>query len=711
MDKVLEFPNLPEHIAGLGKLAYNLWWCWNPSARDLFRSLDQQAWRESEHNPIEMLTLLNQEILESVAQDQEYLNHYDAVMDQFEEKTASQAGWFTAEYGRVEAPLAYFSAEYGLHTSLPVYAGGLGILAGDHLKQCSDLGVPVVAVGLIYSQGYVWQRIREDGWQEDIEETLDRTYDPITPVLDEHGDQLTVQMPIFDPPTHVAVWKVSVGRVSLYLMDPDLESNQPWDRAIAHHLYATNPEQRLKQEIVLGMGGMRVLEALGIHPKALHLNEGHPSLAILERIRRLVESGDSFEDAAQKVRESTIFTTHTPVPAGTDVYPFQLMEKYFENYYPQLGIDHDGYLKLGINPGNLGSGFNMTVFALRMAQFHNAVSQRHSQVARKMWSGLWPDKKAEDVPIMAITNGVHLPSWIEPIRMQPLLTRYLGPDWLTEQDRPALWELVDEIPDEELWHLHHDLKVLLLSQIDDQARERWFRDKVGAGSVIAFGSLLEPDVLTLGFARRFTGYKRPDLILHDLERFQRLLKDPWHPVQIIFAGIAHPADAEGKNLIQKIFRLARDPECAGRIAFVENYDQQLAEYMVQGVDIWVNNPLPPLEASGTSGMKASINGIPNLSILDGWWIEGYNGDNGWAFGDEEIDGDRTEADAEALYRLLENEIIPLYYQRSDEGVPADFVKVMKAAIKSVAPHFSAQRMVKEYVKMFYEKALIQKPVV
>jgi starch phosphorylase len=453
------------------------------------------------------------------------------------------------------------------------------------------------------------------------------------------------------------------------------------------------------------MGGMRVLEALDIHPAALHLNEGHPALAILERIRGLVESGADFEAAAQKVRESTVFTTHTPVPAGTDVYPFQLMEKYFDQYYPQLGISHDAFLQLGINPEDPGAGFNMTVFALRMAQFCNAVSQRHGEVARKMWAGLWPDKKEQDVPIRAITNGVHLPSWIEPIRLQPLLNRYLGPAWLADQDRPALWELVDEIPDQDLWRLHYDLKVLLLSQIDDHARERWHKDKVAAASVIAFGSLLEPDILTLGFARRFTGYKRPDLILYDLERLKRLLKDPWHPVQIIFSGIAHPADTEGKNLIQKIFRLAQDPECAGRIGFVENYDQQLAEYMVQGVDIWINNPLPPLEASGTSGMKASVNGTPNLSILDGWWIEGHNGENGWAFGGEEIEGDRTQADAEALYHLLEEEIIPLYYQRSDDEVPGEFVQVMKAAIKSVAPNFSAQRMLKEYVKLFYEQAL------
>ncbi len=705
MSKIQDFPHLPERIRGLGNLAYNLWWSWNPAARDLYRSLDLQVWRESEHNPVEMLTLLPQDILTKASQDPNFLMRYDAVMDQFEEKTASQAGWFSAEYGRVDSPVAYFSAEYGLHTSLPVYAGGLGILAGDYLKECSDLAVPVVAVGLIYSQGYVWQRIREDGWQEDVEETLDRTFDPITPVLDSEGQQLIVQVPIFDPPTYVAVWKVAVGRVSLYLMDPDLEINQPWDRSIAHHLYASNLEQRLKQEIVLGMGGMQVLKALGIQPAALHLNEGHPALAILERIHSFVEGGDSYEAAEEKVRASTIFTTHTPVAAGTDVYPFQLMEKYFDQYYPELGLDHDAFLQLGINPADPKAGFNMTVFALRMARYRNAVSKRHGQVARKMWAGLWPEQKEQDVPIQSITNGVHLPSWIEPNRLQSLLTQYLGPAWLTDQDRPALWELVDEIPDEELWKLHQEFKVMLISQIDSHARDRWFKDKVSAANVIAFGSLLEPDVLTLGFARRFTGYKRPDLILSDLERFKNLLKDPWHPVQIVFAGKAHPADTEGKNLIQKIIRLAQDPDCVGRIGFVENYDQQLAEYLVHGVDIWLNNPLPPLEASGTSGMKASVNGVPNLSILDGWWIEGYNGENGWAYGSEAIQGERTQADSEAIYRFLEDEIIPLYYRRTDKDVPQGFVQVMKASIKSVAPNFSAQRMVKEYVKRFYEKAL------
>ena len=704
MSEVKQFPNLPERIGGLGRLAYNLWWSWHPPARELFRALDLQTWRESAHNPVRMLSLLSAGVLENAVQDPVFLAHYDAVMEQFEAETTSPACWFASQYGDVAKPLAYLSAEYGLHVSLPVYAGGLGILAGDYLKECSDLGIPVVGVGLIYSEGYVWQQIREDGWQEDMEKTLDRTYDPISPVLNGEGDQLRVQVPLFDPAVYVTVWKVAVGRVPLYLLDTDIEANQPWDRAIAHRLYASNPEQRLRQEIVLGMGGMRVLEALGIQPAALHLNEGHPALAVVERIRMLVQQGLGFEQASQEVRQSSIFTTHTPVAAGTDVFPFQLMEKYFASYFQRLDTDRDTFLHLGINPQDASAGFNMTAFALRMARFNNAVSQRHGEVARKMWAALWPGRKEEEVPIVSITNGVHLPAWIESLHLQPLLERTLGVHWRTQQDRPETWEKVDEIPDDELWHLHQDLKAALVAQIDERVRERWQKDHVAAGNVVALGALLDPDVLTLGFARRFTAYKRPDLILNDLERLKRMLTDPWHPVQIIFAGKAHPADVDGKRLIQKVFRLAQDPEFGGRIAFVENYDQQLAEYMVHGVDIWLNNPVPPLEASGTSGMKASVNGVPNLSILDGWWIEGHNDSNGWAFGGE-VQGDRTQADAEDLYRLLEKEIIPLFYQRSDDGVPHEFVQVMKAAIKSVAPQFSAQRMAKEYVVRFYVQAL------
>jgi starch phosphorylase len=699
------FAHLPERIGGLRDLAYNLWWSWQPDAFNLIQDLGLYPWRESGRNPIRMLAMLPAEVLESAAADPDYVQRYDRVMGRFNKEIASRAGWFEATYTSPPAPLAYMSFEYGLHPSLPIYAGGLGILAGGHLKECSDLGAPLVAVGMIYSDGYVQQRIREDGWQEDVQTRLDRTYDPVTPVLDERGNQVVVQVPIFDPPLHVAVWKVAVGRIPLYLMDTDLEINQPWERAIVQHLYAGNVEQRLKQEIVLGMGGMKVLEALGIRPAALHLNEGHPAFAILERIRARVEAGEDFQQAFQQVRASTVFTTHTPVAAGTDVYPFQLMEQYFGTYCFRLGTDLGTLLNKGTNPQDPKGGFNMTVFALGSARFRNAVSKRHGEVARKMWAGLWADKKVGQVPIEVITNGVHLPSWIELVQLQPLLQRHLGPDWVEKQDQPEVWEKVDEIPDEELWRLHQDRKVMLISQINERARISWQKDKAAASSVIAFGALLDPEILTIGFARRFTGYKRADLIFHDLKRIKSILNDPMRPLQLVFAGIAHPADNEGKRLIQHIVHLAQNPDCAGRVAFVENYDQQLAEYLVHGVDIWLNNPLPPLEACGTSGMKAAVNGAPNLSILDGWWIQGYDGGNGWAFGGQEVQGNRTAVDAAGLYQLLEEQVIPLYYERSDDGTPHDFVKVMKASIKSVAPAFSTRRMVKEYVNRFYASAL------
>ncbi|MGC8723908.1 MAG: alpha-glucan family phosphorylase [Acidobacteriota bacterium] len=705
MDRTPRFPDIPQRIGGLEKLAYNLWWSWNPDARALFWALDLAVWRESGHNPIRMLALLPGARLREASEEAAFLRRYDAVMARFEAETAGREGWFTRRYGSPRAPLAYFSAEYGLHVSLPMYAGGLGILAGDYLKECSDMAIPVVAVGLLYSRGYVTQRIREDGSPEDLRETLDRTYDPVRRVLDGEGRPLAVQVPLFDPPLHVAVWKVEVGRVPLYLMDTDLETNQPWDRAIAHHLYAIQPEQRLRQEIVLGMGGMRVLEALGLSPGAVHINEGHPALALLQRVRPLMEQGMGFTEALEEVRRTTVFTTHTPVSAGTDVFPFAMMEKYFAHCCQDLGVDHKQFLGLGTHPQQPEAGFNTTAFALRMSRFANGVSRRHGEVAREIWAPLWPERPAEEVPIAAVTNGVHLPTWIDPHRLQPLFDRVLGPDWRDRQDDPSLWDKVEEIPDEELWRLHQELKVRLIDHIHKRARPRWERRQVSAQNVIASGALLDAKVLTLGFARRFTAYKRPDLLLRDKDRLMRLVTDPLRPVQIIFAGKAHPADTEGKRLVQEVFRLCQDPAFAGRLAFVEDYDQALASYLVRGVDVWLNNPVPPLEASGTSGMKAGMNGTLNCSILDGWWIEGFSGKNGWSFGEEASgDGDRFSADAGALFRLLEEQVVPLYYAYNG-GIPKGWVRRMKESIKTVAPLFGTRRMVREYVEQFYVAAL------
>jgi len=704
--ETVEFPNLPERLSGLGKLAENLWWSWHPSARMLFKMLDRQAWKESGHNPDKMLREMPVEILEAAAANDDYLRIYDVVLSQFYRYLSDKSCRFlnNFSYDPNTFAVAYFSAEYGLHRSLPFYAGGLGFLAGDHIKECSDLGVPLVAVGFMYPQGYLHQHIREDGWQENIHETIDRDAAPISRVLDNEGRQLVVRVPFIDPAIHVGVWKVNVGRISLYLLDTDIEDNDPWNRGISARLYIGDTEQRLRQEIVLGIGGAEVLEMLGIKNHLMHLNEGHAVFAILERIRDRITRGMPYPQAMEEVKNTTVFTTHTPVPAGHDVIPFHLMEKYFHAYWPALGLDRDTFLQLGIHPEQPHAGFNLTAFALRMSAHRNGVSKRHGEVSRKMWQSLWPDKSESEVPVDHVTNGVHVPTWIEP-RMKRLFDTHLGPEWLDDHDNPLVWELVDKIPDEALWRTHYWLKIKLIDAVRERSRRRWVGDRVSPSIVIAGGTLLDPSVLTLGFARRFATYKRADLIFYDMERLKKLLNDRWRPIQIIFAGKAHPADDPGKQIIQRVFNAARDPETGGRIAFVEDYGEQLAQYMVHGVDVWLNNPLPPMEASGTSGMKAALNGVPQLSIMDGWWIEGFNEKNGWAFSHKEVDGNRDAADADELYRILEEEVVPMYYNVSDDGVPLHWVNVMKNSIKSNSAKFSARRMVKEYIERFYTKGL------
>jgi starch phosphorylase len=700
-----EFPNLPERIGGLGHLAENLWWSWNPAARMLFKSLDRPAWKESVHNPDKMLKELPREILERAGTDEAYLRDYDVVMSQFakylEQKGCPLLGDIAAS--DVSA-VAYFSAEYGLHHSLPFYAGGLGFLAGDHLKECSDLNVPLVAVGFMYPQGYLHQHIREDGWQDNITETLDREAASISRVLNDDGTQLVIRVPFIEPPIHVAVWKVTVGRVPLYLMDTDIDMNEPWNRAISARLYTGDLEQRLRQEIVLGIGGAEILEVMGIEPFVLHLNEGHAAFALLEQIRDRVNKGIHCEEAMDWVRKTSIFTTHTPVPAGHDVFPFQLIENYFSSYWPALGLDRDRFLNLGIHPENPQAGFNMTALALRFSKFRNGVSKKHGEISRQMYRSFWPDAPDQQNTIDYVTNGVHVPTWIDP-RIKRLFDRYLGPGWLEDHDDPTIWELIEKIPDDELWKTHYWLQIKLIDAIREKSRQRWTEDHVNPSLVLAGGTLLDPLVLTIGFARRFATYKRADLILHDPERLKKLFNDRWRPIQIIFAGKAHPADDPGKRILQRIFNASRDPVMAGRIAFVEDYDEQLGQYMVHGVDVWLNNPLPPMEASGTSGMKAALNGVPHLSIMDGWWMEAYNGKNGWAVEHEEIEGNRDQTDAVKIYRILEEEIIPRYYNEWEDGIPKEWVRVMKETIKSNAARFSARRMVKEYIDKFYAKAL------
>ena len=704
-----QFAHIPERISGLVDLAYNLWWSWNPEARILFKQLNQQAWKASIHNPIRMLRDIPAEFLNRAADNPAYCHRYDIVMRRFERYMNAAGTWFSEEYaGSPPLTVAYFSAEYGLHHSLPIYAGGLGFLAGDHLKEASDLGLPMVAVGLLYSQGYLHQQIDPEGRQEDVTEPFDRDVAPVTPVLDSDGEDLVVRVPHIDPPIYVAVRKVQVGRVPLYLLDTDIPCNDPKNRGISSRLYAGDMEQRLRQEIVLGIGGRKVLHALGIEYAAVHLNEGHPAFALLERVRERVERGMDFDAALAGVQATSVFTTHTPVPAGHDIFPVDLIDRYFKSYYPALGIDRTRFLQLGVHPESPGAGFNMTAFAMRASAHHNGVSRANGTVTREMWKCLWPGTPEATVPIDHVTNGVHVPTWLNP-RMKELYDRQIGQtssDWLSDHDDPAVWELIGEIPDADLWQLHLWLKAKLLNRIRERERIKWTENRGGPLNPAAEGAFLNPSVLTIGFARRFSTYKRAHLIFEDPDRLKRILNNPWRPVQIIFAGKAHPADNEGKRVLQQIYRYTQDPGFGGRVAFIEDYNDQVAQYLVHGVDVWLNNPLPPMEASGSSGMKASLNGVLNLSVLDGWWTEGYNGRNGWAFGDETAACDgRNAADAAALYDLLEKEVVPLYYDRPIDDIPHGWVKMMKESIKSNGPRFSSRRMVKEYVARYYPSLL------
>jgi len=701
------YRDLPEALQGLWELSANLWWSWHPEARMLFKMLDRQAWKDSGHNPVKMLKDIPEEILRWAAGDAGYLRQYNDVLARFrKEREEDSCLMIEATCDPDTYAVAYFCAEYGLHHSIPFYAGGLGFLAGDFIKQCSDLKVPLVAVGFMYPEGYFRQRIREDGWQESMDEILDRDAASITRVIGGDGKQVVVKVPLIEPPIYVAVWKIAVGHVSLYLMDTDIEANDPWNREITAHLYTGDREQRLRQEIVLGLGGHQMLRTLGVEYSLLHLNEGHPAFALLERLRENVQSGLPYEEAVREVQNTSVFTTHTPVPAGHDVFPFYLMEKYFSTYWPALKLDHDSFFQLGMHPQEPHAGFNMTAFALRMSKYRNGVSRRHGVVARQMWQSLWPDVPVEKTPIDYVTNGVHVPTWIEP-KLALLFNKYLGPDWLDDHDNPDLWALVDTIPDEELWKTHYWLKIKLIDAIRDRARQRWVTDHVSPNLVVTGGTLLDPSVLTIGFARRFATYKRADLIFYDMERLKKLLNDRWRPIQIIFAGKAHPADDPGKRILQRVCNTAADPATGGRIAFLEDYGERFAQYMVHGVDVWLNNPLPPLEASGTSGMKAALNGVLNLSIMDGWWGEGCNGNNGWAFGQKSPQETRDQADARALYEILEKEIIPLYYRGTTDGTPYGWVKIMKESMKSIGPRFSARRMVREYIEKFYTPSLPQ----
>ena len=699
-------PRLPERIERLEELANSLWWSWHPRARELFRALDYPLWRMGGHNPVKQLREISPDKLQAAANDPVFLTSYDSVMSAFDAGISAQDTWFVANHpNALDGPVAYFSMEFAIHNSLPVYAGGLGILAGDTCKEASDLGLPLVGVGFMYPQGYFHQRISAEGWQEESYRQLDFDEAPINPICPSPQGWCgpLVQIELGDRPLYIGAWLVRVGRVNLYLLCCNIEENAPQDRQICARLYTADRELRLQQEIALGIGGVRALRALGIKPVIWHANEGHTAFMMLERIREEVERGATFAEAIPKVQASTVFTTHTPVPAGHDIYPIQLVERYFHRYWESLGIDRETFLKLGQQDGTDDQGFNMTVLGLKLAGRRNAVSQLHGRVARRMWHGLWPEVPEDEVPIGHVTNGIHVPTWIAP-ELGELYQKYLGRDWVERHDDAELWQRVLDIPDDELWAVRQLLKRKLIHVILERAQERWAEGQATAQQVLGLGALLDHDALTVGFVRRFTEYKRPALIFQDIERLKRIVRDRWRPVQIIFAGKSHPADFPSKYLLRQVYALATDREFQGRIAFVEDYDMHMARCLVHGVDIWLNTPRRLQEACGTSGMKASLNGVPHLSVRDGWWHEAYNGTDGWAIGDDLEHSSREDedrADAEALYRLLEEEIVPLYYDRDRSGVPHGWMRVVKEAIRSVVPVFCARRMLKEYAERMY----------
>jgi starch phosphorylase len=694
---------LPERIGRLDELANNLWWSWHPEARAVFRSLDYQLWRISGHNPVRLLREISPDKLLTAASDPAFLTMYDSALSAFDTDMSGGDSWFDANHPNVLAgPVAYFSMEFAIHNSLPIYAGGLGVLAGDVCKEASDLGLPLAGIGFMYPQGYFHQHISADGWQEEIYQQIDFSEAPVSLVLP-RGERPSVQIQLADRSLYIGVWQVRVGRASIYLLSTDIEENTPRDRRLSNRLYTADEEQRLQQEILLGIGGVRALRKLGIKPSVWHANEGHTAFMMLERIREEVERGASFPEADWRVQSTTIFTTHTPVMAGHHVYPVPLIEKYFQGYWESLDLSRDQFLRLGQPDGSEEPSFNMTVLALRMAGRRNAVSRLHGRVARKMWHGLWPEVKEDEVPISHITNGIHVPNWVAP-ELGRLYYKYLGRDAIKRQDDAEFWRRTTEIPDAELWQARQVLKRKLVGAMVERARDCSTDRECSAQQVMAMGALLDPEVLTIGFARRFTEYKRPALVFYDLERLKRILLNPWRPVQIVFAGKSHPADYPSKELLHQVYTLSTYGEFQGRIAFVEDYDMHIAHYLVNGVDLWLNTPRRPREACGSSGMKASLNGVLHLSVKDGWWYEGYNGANGWAISNELETDDPTEedrADAESLYELLENEIVPLYYERDRDGVPHRWLGFIKEAISSVMPAFCAQRMLKEYTERMY----------
>ena len=705
-NKIKVNPQLPKEIGELGNIANNLWWSWNTEFLKVFKEVDIDLWERCDKNPVKFLKLVDQEKLENAAKNEKIVKLYEENVNNFKSYMQSKNTWFNKVYPENKNDLiAYFSAEYGLDETLPIYSGGLGILSGDHLKSASDLGIPLVAIGLLYKNGYFHQEIDRHGSQQTIYKDVELDNMPVYPVKTKNDEDLIITIKINEKPLFIKVWKICVGRVNLYLLDTDIPENKEQDRDITLKLYGGDQEMRIKQEIVLGIGGVTALKELGLNPTIYHMNEGHSSFLVLETMRNIIEDKKiSFNIAKDIVSSKTVFTTHTPVPAGNDIFPIELVEKYFDGYWEKLGISKDEFLELGMKPKEQDrTHFNMGILALKIAGKKNGVSKLHGEVSRELFSEVWPEISPKESPITYVTNGVHTCSWLAP-NLKNLYNQYLEAYWQDKIYDDKTWEKINNIPNEKLWKEHQARKVKLLDLAKKNVTARLKNAGMHYDEIKQITSKLNPNALTIGFARRFATYKRATLIFKDLERITQILNDKERPVQLIFAGKAHPKDIEGQNLIRRIHEVSMMPQFKGKIILLENYNIGIARYLISGVDVWLNNPRRPMEASGTSGEKASVNGVVNFSILDGWWAEGYNTKNGWAIGtSEEYDSyeEQDIADSESIYNILENKIIPAYYNKEKNGISKEWLEYMKNSIISTGGKYSTSRMLVDYTNKLY----------
>ncbi|MBF0273618.1 MAG: alpha-glucan family phosphorylase [Nitrospinae bacterium] len=698
-------PSLPENLKPLEALSENLLWCWNPEAINFLRRIDPTMWKEVYHNPKELVGAVPQARLEELSNDDSFIAQLNRVQEEQEEYYSLET-WFDSTYpDDSEMKVAYFSFEFGLDESLPIYSGGLGILAGDHLKSASDIGIPLTGVGLLYSHGYFQQYLNIDGWQQEFYPENDFSKLPVTLQKDTKGKPILIEVDLPNNKIYAQIWKVEVGRISLILLDTNISKNNKEDREITSRLYGGDIHMRIKQEILLGMGGVKALKALGIEINVFHMNEGHAAFLILQRLKDYMQNeGVNFNEAVSLIQASSVFTTHTPVPAGIDIFSPELIAAYFQGYMNELGVSNEHFLSLGrINREDNNEPFSMAVFALKHSLYSNGVSKLHGRVSREMWHNVWEGLSTNEIPIDSVTNGIHITTWISH-ELRGIFDRYLGPSWKRKPVDKKYWERVEAIPNTELWRTHERRRERLVDFARRRLRKQLLKKGAGKQELDYADEVLDPESLTIGFARRFATYKRGNLIFSNLERLAKILNNKDMPVQFIFAGKAHPKDDAGKTFIKEIVHHMREVEFKHKVVFIEDYDMNVARYLVQGVDVWLNNPRRPHEASGTSGMKAAVNGALNFSILDGWWDEAYNSKNGWAIGDGEEYEDheyQDEVESKALYDILENDVIPTFYERGRDGLPRGWMEMMKNTIATIAPKFNTNRMVRDYTQKFY----------